>query len=73
MTNNFSLLNLFTGDIMTLFISLVLVVGSIMSWAIIIEKIRMWRGQKRNPLKIKPTDNLDVIADRLIRPFDKNL
>lgn len=73
MTNNFSLLNLFTGDIMTLFISLVLVVGSVMSWAIIIEKIRMWRGQKRNPLKIKPTDNLDVIADRLIRPFDKNL
>ncbi|MGN0917484.1 MAG: MotA/TolQ/ExbB proton channel family protein [Candidatus Enterousia sp.] len=73
MTNNFSLLNLFTGDIMTLFISLVLVVGSIMSWAIIIEKIRMWRGQKRNPLKIKPTDNLDVIVDRLIRPFDKNL
>ena len=73
MTNNFSLLNLFTGDIMTLFISLVLVVGSIMSWAIIIEKIRMWRGQQRNPLKIKPTDNLDVIADRLIRPFDKNL
>ena len=73
MTNNFSLLNLFTGDIMTLFISLVLVVGSIKSWAIIIEKIRIWSGQKRNPLKIKPTDNLDVIADRLIRPFDKNL
>lgn len=73
MTNNFSLLNLFTGDIMTLFISLILVVGSVISWAIIIEKIRMWRGQKRNPVKIKPTDNLDVIADRLIRPFDKNL
>lgn len=73
MTNNFSFLNLFTGDIMTLFISLVLVVGSVMSWAIIIEKIRMWRAQKRNPIKIKPTDNLDVIADRMIRPFDKNL
>jgi len=73
MTNNFSLLNLFTGDIMTLFISLVLVAASIMSWAIIIEKIRMWRAQKRNPVKIKPSDNLDVVVDRLIRPFDKHL
>lgn len=73
MTNNFSLLNLFTGDIMTLFISLVLVAASIMSWAIIIEKIRMWRAQRRNPVKIKPSDNLDVVVDRLIRPFDKNL
>ncbi len=73
MTNNFSLLNLFTGDIMTLFVSLVLVAASVISWTIIIEKIRMWRAQKRNPIKIKPTDNLDVIVDRLIRPFDKNL
>lgn len=73
MTNNFSLLNLFTGDIMTLIISLLLVAASVMSWTIIIEKIRMWRAQKRNPIKIKPTDNLDVIVDRLIRPFDKNL
>lgn len=73
MTNNFSLLNLFTGDMMTLFVSLVLVAASVISWAIIIEKIRMWRAQKRNPIKIKPTDNLDVIVDRLIRPFDKNL
>lgn len=73
MTNNFSLLNLFTGDIMTLFISLVLVLGSVISWAIIIEKIRLWRWQKKNPVKIKKDDNLAVIVDRLIRPFDKNL
>ncbi len=73
MTNNFSLLNLFTGDIMTLFISLVLVLGSVISWAIIIEKIRLWRHQKKNPAKIKPNDNMSVIVDRLIRPFDKNL
>lgn len=73
MTNNFSLLNLFTGDIMTLFISLVLVLGSVISWAIIIEKIRLWRNQKKNPVKIKPNDNMSVIVDRLIRPFDKNL
>lgn len=74
MTNNFSLLSLFTsGDIMTLIISLMLVVGSIMSWAIIIEKFRLWRMQKRTPVKIKASDNLDVIVDRIIRPFDKNL
>jgi len=73
MTNNFSLLNLFTGDIMTLFISLVLVLASVISWAIIIEKIRLWRAQKKTPVKIKPNDNLSLIVDRLIRPFDKNL
>ena len=74
MTNNFSLLSLFTsGDMMTLIISLMLVVGSIMSWAIIIEKFRLWRMQKRTPVKIKVSDNLDVIVDRIIRPFDKNL
>ncbi len=73
MTNTFSLTTLFTGDLMTLFISLVLVLGSVISWAIIIEKIRLWRFQKRNPVKVKNTDNLSVIADKLIRPFDRNL
>ena len=73
MTNNFSLLNLFTGDIITVCVSLMLVVASIISWTIIIEKIRMWHMQRKNPIQIKPTDNLNVIADRLIRPFDKNL
>lgn len=74
MTNNFSLLSLFTGgDIMTLVISLLLVFGSVYSWAIIIEKIRLWRFEKRNPTKVKPNDNLDLIVDRLIKPFDKNL
>ncbi len=73
MTNTFSLLTLFTGDFMTLFISLVLVFGSIMSWAIIIEKIRLWRLQKKNPIQIKSSDNLSVVADKLIRPFDRNL
>ena len=73
MTNNFSLLNLFTGDLMTLFISLILVLGSIMSWTIIIEKIRLWRMERRNPVKIKQGDNVDVAVDRLVRPFDRNL
>jgi biopolymer transport protein TolQ len=74
MQNSFSLLHLFTGgDIMTLAISLLLLLGSIVSWAIIVEKFRMWRFQRRFPAKIKPGDNLDLVADRLIRPFDRNL
>ena len=74
MTNNFSLLSLFTnGDIMTFLISLMLVAASVMSWAIIIEKIRMWRAARKNPVKIKAGDNMNVIVDRLVRPFDRNL
>jgi len=74
MTNNFSLLSLFTGgDIMTLVISLLLLGASIMSWAIIIEKIRLWRAQKRNPVRIKPGNDMELAIDRAIRPFDKNL
>lgn len=73
MTNTFSLTTLFTGDWMTLFISLVLVFGSVISWAVIIEKIRLWHFQKKHPVQIKNSDNLALIADKLIRPFDKNL
>ncbi len=69
MTNNFSLLNLFTGDFMTFFVSLTLVVASIMSWTVIIGKIRMWHYQRKTPMKIR----VDASIDRLIRPFDKNL
>ena len=28
---------------------------------------------RKNPVKIKPGDNLNTIVDKLIRPFDKNL
>lgn len=74
MENNFSLLSLFSGrDLMTLFVSVVLVVASVLSWTVIIEKIRLWRMQKRKPVMVERGDNLDVIADKLIRPFDKNL
>ena len=69
MEGSFSLLSLFTGDWMTIFVSIVLLGFSVMSWAVIVEKIRLWRGQKRNPVKMKPNENLDVF----IRPFDKNL
>lgn len=73
MTNTFSLLNLFTGDLMTLFVSIVLVVFSVISWAVIIEKIRLWHYQKKNPVKIHAGDNLSTVAERLVHPFDKNL
>jgi biopolymer transport protein TolQ len=74
MENSFSLLSLFSGrDIMTLSVSLILVAASVMSWAVIIEKIRLWRFQKQHPVSVKSTDNLDVVVDKLIRPFDKNL
>ena len=71
---NFSLLSLFTGgDLMTLIISVMLLGASVMSWAIIIEKIRLWHRARRNPVKLRPGDNPDVAVDRLIRPYDKNL
>ncbi|MBP3397746.1 MAG: MotA/TolQ/ExbB proton channel family protein [Alphaproteobacteria bacterium] len=73
MENNFSLLSLFTGDIMTVFVSIVLVVFSVMSWAVIIEKIRLWRVARRNPVKLNQNDNLATAPERLVRPFDKNL
>lgn len=73
MENSFSMLSLFTSDWMTFFVSVVLVVFSVISWSIIIEKIRLWKVAKRTPVKVKGTDNLDVVADMLIKPFDKNL
>ena len=73
MENSFSMLSLFTSDWMTFFVSVVLVVFSVISWSIIIEKIRLWKAAKCTPVKVKGTDNLDVVADRLIKPFDKNL
>lgn len=63
--NSFSMWSLFTSDFITAFASIVLVVFSILSWAVIIEKIRMFRSVKRN----KPSGN----PDEIIAPFDKNL
>ena len=73
MDNGFSMLTLFTGDIMTLFVSVVLVIFSVLSWTVIIEKIRLWNVVKRNPIKIPSTASLVNAADKLIAPFDKNL
>ena len=63
--NTFSLWKLFTGDIVTAVASIVLVVFSVMSWAVIVEKIRLFHGIKHK----KPSGN----PDEAIRPFDKNL
>ncbi|MCL1786152.1 MAG: MotA/TolQ/ExbB proton channel family protein [Alphaproteobacteria bacterium] len=72
--NHFSLINLFTsGDIMITATSVLLVIGSVISWFIIIEKIRMWLAEKSDPIQVRRDDNMETVADRLIRPFDKNL
>ena len=44
MQNNFSFVKLFTGgDVIVIAVSLLLILGSIISWVIIVEKIRRWR------------------------------
>ena len=63
--NAFSFWKLFSTDIVTAIASIVLVVFSVMSWALIVEKIRLFRGARRELPKGKP--------DEAIRPFDKNL
>lgn len=74
MTNNFSLLSLFTtGDVMTLVISLLLVAASVMSWAIIIEKFRLWRAQRRVQIRLDERLDPELAIDRALRPFDRNL
>lgn len=62
---NFSLWTLFTTDVVTAIASIVLVIFSILSWAVIVEKIRLFRTVRRN----KPHGNPDTV----IAPFDKNL
>ena len=63
--NSFSIWSLFTGDFVTAIASIVLVGFSVMSWAVIIEKIRLFRVARRN----KPSGD----ADTAILPYDKNL
>jgi len=63
--NSFSMWSLFTSDFVTAIASIILVVFSVLSWAIIIEKIRLFRAVHHN----MPTGD----ADKIIAPFDKNL
>ncbi|MCL2629637.1 MAG: MotA/TolQ/ExbB proton channel family protein [Alphaproteobacteria bacterium] len=74
MKGNFSLLALFGGnDIMILLCSAVLVLASVVSWAIIIGKIRMWMQQSKNPPQISSNDNPDTVAEKIVAPYDRNL
>ena len=63
--NSFSMWSLFTSDFVTAIASIVLVVFSVLSWAVIIEKVRLFRIARRN----RPTGE----PDKAIAPFDKNL
>ena len=63
--NSFSLWTLFTSDFVTAIASSVLVIFSVLSWAVIVEKIRLFRAVRRNTPHGKP--------DEVIAPFDKNL
>lgn len=63
--NSFSMWSLFTSDFVTAVASIVLVVFSVLSWAVMIEKYRLFRMAKRN----KPSGD----ADKVIAPYDKNL
>ena len=63
--NSFSMWSLFTSDFVTAVASIVLVVFSVLSWAVMIEKFRLFRMAKRN----KPSGD----ADKVIAPYDKNL
>lgn len=62
---NFSLWTLFTSDVVTAIASIILVVFSVLSWAVIVEKIRLFRAVRRNKPHGKP--------DEVIVAFDKNL
>ena len=63
--NSFSLWRLFTTDVITAIASILLVIFSVLSWAIIVEKIRLFHRARRH----KPTG----APDEAIRSFDKNL
>ncbi len=74
MGNNFSLLSLFIGgDIMTFFVSLVLLAASVYSWYIIIEKFRLWRIESKNPVKLKVSDDMKFEIEKTLKVYDKNL
>ena len=63
--NSFSLWSLFTSDVVTAIASIILVVFSVLSWTVMIEKIRLFRAARRH----KPSGD----ADKAIAPYDKNL
>ena len=61
-------MNLFTGgDWAITGSSIVLVIGSIMSWYVIIGKFRLWAKAQRMEI------NTSLSADEIIKPFDQGL
>jgi len=72
--NNFSFLTIFSlSDPVVFATSILLVAGSVASWAIIIGKFRLWGVEKVRPTKFTREDNPHTFADKAIEPFDKNL
>lgn len=63
--NSFSMWSLFTSDVVTAVASIILVIFSVLSWAVIIEKIRLFRAARHT--------KLSGDADKVIVPYDKNL
>ena len=74
MNNNFSYLEIFSlNDPVVFATSILLVIASIYSWKIIIEKFRMWKALGHRAPRIPEGANVDTIADSLIVPYDKDL
>ena len=66
--NNFSLLSLFTkSDFVIIISTIIMLIGSVISWYIIVEKIRLWRRTK------EMTFPKNTSVDETIKAYDKNL
>ncbi|MFA7188231.1 MAG: MotA/TolQ/ExbB proton channel family protein [Alphaproteobacteria bacterium] len=74
MQNNFSFLSIFSPtDPVAFLTSIMLVAASIISWTIIIGKLRLWKETKGRQIKVSREDNLETFTDKIIEPYDKNL
>jgi len=68
MNTQFTLMNLFTsGDPAITGSSIILVIGSILSWYVIITKLRLWARAKRM------TIDKSLSLEEIMQPFDQNL
>lgn len=68
MNTQFTLLNLFTGgDIIITVSSVILLIGSVLSWYVIIAKLRLWAKAAHTSFDGR------LSADEIIQPFDNNL
>lgn len=66
--NSFSLLNLFTdGDLAIRLTSILLVVGSVLTWTVIVQKARLWLRLRGREI------NRALPVEQIMKPFDENL